>query len=484
VTFASHTAAGRAPYHRGRFISILAAIVSLCACSVGPDYVRPAITSPARWQNSVEAPPSAPDWPSAGWWHQFNSLSLNAMMTEARNANLDIAAAVARIREADDQLRIAGAALLPTVNGNAGASRTRSPYGASAGPNGAPVSISNSFNLGLSASYEIDFWGKNRALRNAAAAAAFQSRFDMRSVQLGIQSSLAGTVFDLIGTRARLEVAHNSLSGAERILAAIHHQREGGIATLLDETQQESEVESERAAIPPLEQQIDQDRIAIALLLGKMPSEVTVPSETLDQIALPLISPGLPSELLARRPDVGSAEQQLIAANANIVVARAQLFPDITLTGAAGFQSVALKNLTQPTGMLDSIGSSLTQIVFDGGRLRGQVSYSRDRYAELLFDYRKAVISAFLDVEGALIVLQKSADEERAQRAYAEKASKANEISQRLLLNGMIDIVTLLNTQRTYYSAQDSLLQARLAHLQAVLGLYRALGGGWDEAAP
>ena len=426
----------------------------------------------------------APDWPSAGWWRLFNSPSLNAMMTEAQTANLDIAAAVARIREADDQLRIAGAALLPAVNGNAGASRTRSPYGAAAGSIGTPLSIGNIFNLGLAASYEIDFWGKTRALRNAAAAAAFQSRFDMRSVQLGIQSSLAGTVFDLIGTRARLEVAEESLAAAERILAAIHHQREGGIATLLDETQQESEVERERAAIPPLEQQIDQDRIAIALLLGKMPNEITVPDELLDQIALPLINPGIPSQLLARRPDVGSAEQQLIAANANITVARAQLFPDITLTGAAGFQSVALKNLTQPTGMLDSIGSSLTQIVFDGGRLRGQVSLSRDRYAELLFAYRKAVISALLDVETALVVLQKSADEEMAQRAYADKASKANEISQRLLLNGMIDITTLLNTQRTYYGAQDSLLQARLAHLQAVLGLYRALGGGWDVGVP
>ena len=461
---------------------VLFSVLVLSACSVGDDYARPDTPHPATWRTDADTPEAAPTWPSATWWQRFETPSLDAVMAAAQQGNFDIAAAAARVRQADDQLRASGAALLPSINASAGGARSRSPFGASAGSSATRAFVGNSFNLGLSASYEIDFWGKNRALQEGAAAASLQSRFDMRSAQLAIQSSVAGTLFDLIGTKARLDVARGSLVGAEKILTALHRQRDSGLATALDETQQESQVESQRAAIPPLEQQIAQDRNTLALLLGGMDGASFDPPERLDQIALPAIMPGLPSELLERRPDVGSAEQQLVAANANITVARAQLFPDITLTGSTGFQSVDLENLARHTALAQSIGGSLAQIIFDGGRIESQVQYSRDRYDELLAGYRKAVLSAFLDVETALTTLRKSVEEEHTQRAYAEKALQANEISQRLLMNGMIDIVTLLNTQRTYYAAEDTLVQARLAHLQAVLGLYRALGGGWGDS--
>ncbi|MEA1672860.1 efflux transporter outer membrane subunit [Nitrospirillum sp. BR 11163] len=456
------------------------AFLLLTACSIGDDYVRPDTPQPTAWRTRLDA---GPGWPSTGWWTRFNTSSLDALMAAAEGANLDVAAATARVRQADDTVRATGASLLPSVNGTAGASRARSPFGASAGTAVSQAPVANSFNLGLSISYDLDLWGKNRAAQEAAAAAAFQSRFDLRSVQLNIQANVAGTLFDLIGTQDRLAVARDALAGAERILTAIRRQRQGGMATALDETQQESQVESQRAAIPPLERQREQDRDTLALLVGRLGEDVPLPTGSLADIALPVIMPGLPSDLLARRPDVGSAEQQLVAAHADITVARAQLFPDITLTGSAGFQSLALRSLVHHTSLVESLGASVVQAVFDGDRLEAQVDYARDKRAEMLAGYRKTVLAAFLDVENALVALQKSAEEKQALQAYADKAVKANEISQRLLLNGTIDIVTVLNTQRTSYSARDGLVQARLAHLQAVLGLYRAMGGGWDTPA-
>ena len=478
------------PLRRLAFFAVASTLL-VAGCSLAEDYQRPEIARPADWRNNVAGAPSTPEWPSADWWRRFGSPRLDRMMTEAETANFDIAAAIARVRQADAQLKIAGAALLPSLGASAGGTRSVAPWGPSANPSwtsaglvhSSTASYSDSFNLGLQASYEIDFWGKNRSLQAAAAASALQSRYDSRTAQLTVQSGLATTYFDLVGQSERLTVARESVANSEGVLAAIHDRVEAGTATALDLAQQESVVAAERATIAPIEQQIRQDANALAILTAKAPEEFALEPETLDAIALPVIRPGLPSDLVRRRPDVNSAEQQLIAANANIGAARAALFPDPTLTASGGFQSIALATLLQPSALAAAWGGSLTQVIFDNGRLEGAVELDRARAEELTADYRKSVISAFADVENALIAIQKTAELEDAQRANVATSRNAYEIAQAQLQGGTVDITTVLNTQKALFSAQDLLVQARLLHLQAVVGLYKALGGGWDEPA-
>jgi len=463
-----------------------ALLASLAACSLADDYLRPATAIPEGWRNSVAA---ASEWPSSEWWHRFGSSRLDRMMTDAERANFDLAAAIARVRQADAQLRIAGATLLPSLGASGGGTRTVSPWGDSTKPSWTSAGMAtaksanyaNSFNLGLAASYEIDFWGKNRSARDAAAAVAIQSRYDSRTVQLGVQTGLSTTYFDLVGQSERLTVARESVANAESVLAAIRDRVEAGTATALDQAQQESVVAAQRATIPPLEQQIRQDSNALAVLTAKSPEDFTVEPEKLADIALPVIRPGLPSSLLARRPDVNSAEQQLIAANANIGAARAALYPDLSLTTNGGVESIALATLFQPSGLFASVGASLTQVIFDNGRLEGQVEFAHARYDELVEDYKKAVLSAFSDVENALVAVQKTGELEAAQRLNVATSRAAFDIAEARLAAGIVDITTVLNTQRTLFSAEDQLVQARLLHLQAVVGLYRAMGGGWDQ---
>ncbi len=463
-------------------LSVAAAAGLLAGCSLADDYVRPLLNLPTTWKNKVAAAPAAPEWPTPDWWQRFRSPRLNEMMAEAQRTNFDIGAAVARVREADAQLRIAGAPLLPSVSATGGGVRERSPYGQSVHssiPTTGAV-VDNTYTLGLSASYEIDFWGKNRSAEDAAVATSMQSRYDARTTQLTVQSSVATTYFDMVGQTERLLVAQETVTNALSVLQAYRDRLEAGTATALDVAQQESVVAVQRATIPPLEQQIRTDENALAVLVGRMPEDLSVQPELLSDVGLPIIQPGLGSDLLVRRPDVQSAEQALISANANIANARAQLFPTIALTGQGGLQSVALSALLQHTSLLTSFGASVVQVIFDNGKLEGGVDYSRARYDELVQTYRKAVVSAFSDVENALVAIQKTAEEEAAQRVNVTTSRNAYEIAQAQLIGGTVDITTVLNTQKSLFSAQDALAQARLAHLQAVVGLYKALGGGWD----
>ncbi len=354
------------------------AVLALAACSVGPAYKRPDIPPPAQWR---EAPPNdaAAVWPSADWWHGFGSQTLDDLIAEAQRSNDDLAAAIARVEEADAQARIAGAALLPSVDFGADASRQRAQV-AGVGPQ-----TFNSFSPVLSASYELDFWGKNRALRAAARATALASHFDKETVALTVISSVASTYFQALEFRDRLQVARDNLANGEKILHGLQLEQTAGIATGLDVAQQETAVALLRAAIPPLQQQFRQAVSALAVLLGKTPESIDVDTR---HAQCPLTSPqvvdGLPSSLLARRPDVAESEQQLISANANITVARAALFPSIQLTASGGYASSALASLINPVSRVWDVSAGLTQPIFHGGALRGQVAFSDARYRELL----------------------------------------------------------------------------------------------------
>ena len=460
---------------------IFAGAFLLAGCDVGKKYQRPTLDVPAAYRATPQSAVAA--WPSKDWWRGFRSAELNSLIDEARERNFDIAAAIARVRQADAQVRIAGAALLPTVTGTGSA--TWEHAGLGTGTVASPVSLGNAsvdlhnYSTIVNASYELDFWGRNRAARQSAVASAMFSRFDQQTVALTVVTDVATTWFTALAFADRLAVARGNLAAAEQTLAVIRGRFDAGTATALDIAQQEALVAGERATIPNLANQMEQQVIALGILTGQPPERVSVRPNTLTKLALPPVASGLPSELLARRPDIASAEAQLVAQNFNITVARAAFFPSITLTGSAGYQAAALNRLVMPGGALAFLTAGLTLPIFDGGILLGQLEQAKGRYDELLADYRKAVVQAFTDVDTALTAWRFTTEQEALQVVAVAAAQRAADIARAQMAAGTVDITTVLTSETTLFADQDLLVQVRLARAQALLNLYNALGGGW-----
>jgi NodT family efflux transporter outer membrane factor (OMF) lipoprotein len=420
--------------------------------------------------------------PSTVWWRGFRSKELSDLIEESLTSNLDIAAAVARIVQADAQSRISGAALLPAVTLNGSATRSR--------PSQATGSIQTSttgrseritYSASLSASYEIDFWGKNRAALRAAEETAAATRFDREVVALSTVVSVANAYFQVLASQDRLRVARRNLAAAQRVYRLIDERFKAGTASALDTAQQESLLNTQRASIPPLVLTLQQNIATLAVLIGRPPERVKVRGGSMNQLSFPRIAAGLPSELLTQRPDIREAEAQLAAANANVYAARAALLPSITLTGEGGTQSRVLKSLLSPQSLFYNIAGGLTQPIFEGGRLLGALDQQKGRQDELLQLYRKAVVNGFADVDRALSGVQQNTARERLQRDVVTSSRRAFDIAETRLRAGAVDLVTVLNTQQTLFQAEDTLAQARLARLQAFVSLYQALGGGWQK---
>jgi outer membrane protein, multidrug efflux system len=459
-----------------RFAAVLSGCLFLLlnACSVGPAYKRPDIAPPSKWHEST-GPDAATVWPAADWWHGFGSPQLDQFIGEAQSSNDDLAAAIARVTQADAQVRIAGAALLPSLDLGAAATRQRAQV------TGLGPQVFNIFNPQLTASYELDFWGKNRALRSSAQAAAVASRYDQQTIALTVVSSVATTYFVVLELRDRVHVARQNLENGQKVLQGLRLEQTAGIATGLDVAQQETAVALLDAAIPPLLQQLRQTIDALAVLLGKTPESLDIDEGTLTALTRPPVVEGLPSQLLARRPDVAEAEQQLIAANADITVARAALFPSIQLTGSGGYSSAALSGLISPVNQVYAFSAGLTQPIFHAGALRAQVALNNARYTELLADYHKTVISAFGNVEDALVAAQQSLEQQSRQQEAVDKAQRAFQFAQIQMQAGIVNILTVLNTENALFSAQDELVQIQFLHLQSLVDLFTALGGGWQQ---
>lgn len=433
------------------------------------DKPEPGLDIPQAYDRSSRNPAIAEAaLPPLDWWRGFRSRELSQIIEETREANLDIAAAVARIVQADAQARIAGSSLLPSIGLDANAVRSHQ-----------AETNSKVVNASLSASYEIDFWGKNRATLRAAEQAAVASRYDREVVGLAIVSSAANAYFQVLAAQDRLQVNRENVASASRVLNLIQQRLNAGTASALDTAQQESLLNSQRAALPSLEQTLTQNRNALALLLARSPESVRIRGGSLRSIAYPRVTPGLPSELLAQRPDIREAEAFLAAANANVENARAQFLPSISITAEGGYSSAVLKTLLRPESALYNVGAGLTQPIFDGLRLQGNLDLTKGRQDELLQNYRKSVISGFVDVENALDAVRQATLRERLQREVVTSSQRAFDISEQRLNQGTIDLVTVLQTQQTLFQAQDNLVQARLAHVQAIVSLYQALGGGW-----
>jgi len=455
--------------------------VPLGGCWINGTPPEPGLDIPAVYSAGPKKPSLADAaTPSLDWWRGFRSRELTTIVDDANAANLDIAAAVARIVQADAQSRIAGAALLPQVglNGDATHSRASQSTGSTTGTSFGGSERDN-LSASLTASYEIDFWGKNRFALRAQEETAIASRFDRDVVALTTVVTAANSYFQVLAAQDRLRVARQNLVSAKRVANLIAQRLAAGTASALETAQQQSVVDTINASIPPLEQTLAQYKNVLAVLMARSPESVRIRGGSLNALAVPRVTPGLPSELLAQRPDIREAEAQLASANANVSNARAQFLPSITLTGEGGYQSAILKTLLRPESAFYTMTAGLTQPIFEGGRLLGNLDLQTGRQDELLQNYRKTVISGFSDVETALTNIRQTALRERLQRAVVESSRRAFDISEQRLREGTIDLVTVLQTQQTLYSAQDTLVVARLAHFQAIVSLYQALGGGW-----
>jgi multidrug efflux system outer membrane protein len=459
-------------------LTVLALSPVLSGCILGSERPELNLEVPAGYR---EGSPRAPDAavPALDWWQGFRSAELTSLMQDAQVFNLDIAVAVAQIVQADAQVGTSGAALLPSVTGNGTAEREHAAAGSSGVSGlGGPTDFSQ-YNLGLTASYMVDFWGKNRATLYAAEENATVARYNREVVTLTTIVTVANTYFQVLAAQDQLRVARRNLAAAERILVLIKQQFAGGTASQLDLSQQEALVSTERAAIPPLEVTLRQSIAALALLVARAPANFNVKGGGIAQIAIPRVTPGLPSELLYQRPDVRQAEAQLAASNFSVESARAAFFPQIQLTATTGVQSAALASLFGPGAWFYTLAAGVTQPIFDGFLLESQLKQAKGVQLQYLQAYRKAVLSAFADVEKALVALAQFTLQERLQIEAVRNSQKAFDVSETQLRAGTVNLITVLQTQQTLLIAENTLAQVRLSKLLAASSLFQALGGGW-----
>lgn len=465
-------------YQLGFVVSLAATLAGCNLATVRPDGVEPAL--PAAYDN---ARPAAGLNISTDWVALFGSRELTGLASQLLDRNFDLDAAAARIGQAQAQAVAAGAALYPQIGADASASRSRTPGTLRSMEPPFEASIGNRFGLGLTASYALDFWGRNRALAEAGKLSAVATRFDYETVAITNLVALCNAYFQMLVAQDRLRIARENIRIAERALSALRARLDAGTGTALDVAQQETVLANQRASVPTLEQQLRQNRNLVAILAGSTPESLKAKGGALRALALPSVRPGLPSELLLRRPDIAAAEARLAAAQANIAAARAAFFPSINLTAQASLESIALRNLLRPEALALSVASGLTQPIFDGYNLQAQLENNRARWLELLANYRKSIVTSLGDVENALIAVRKTAEAEAMRARAVDAARRAQDLTEQRLREGTIDVITLLTTQQSLFSAQDALALARYQRLLASLGLFQALGGGFDKRA-
>lgn len=439
-----------------------------CASVTTSPVPSPNVAMPAAYEEA--AAPAAGAAVPADWWKAFDAEQLSQLVAEALQASPDLAIASERVQQAEAAVRVAGASLFPAVDAQARTSRQTG--------NG----NFDSSSAGLTASYELDVWGRNGSLARSAQSSAQGSRFDRETVRLSLVAGVANAYFEVLALRSRLAIARENLGIAERVLGVVEARYKNGAASGLDLSRQRTAVETVRAALPALELQERQTLAALAILIGRTPEGFRLEDKALASVDVPSIVPGLPSDVLTRRPDVASAEASLVAANADLAAARAALFPSISLTGAAGKASDALLSLAGAPGATLSVAASVLQPIFDGGRLRAQRSIAESRERELVQSYRAAILAALGDVEKALAATSRTAEQEQLQSRVVEEARKSLSLAEIRYKEGADDLLSTLDAQRTLFQAQDQLASLRLSRLEAAVALYKALGGSWQDS--
>jgi NodT family efflux transporter outer membrane factor (OMF) lipoprotein len=458
-------------------VGVFCVIHILSGCTLESEKPDLALDTPGKYRAARGASEAAV--PKLDWWRGFRSRELVALIEDAQAHNFDIAVAVAQIRQADAQVLIAGAPLFPTINLNNNASVSKSSSATGSGGGGG---VNKLFATSLSASYVLDFWGKNQSTLVAVEENAVASRYNREVITLTTISTVAATYFQILGAQDRLRILRKDVADSSHILDLIMQQFNAGTVSQINVAQQQSLVASLRASIPPVEEILQQNLSALAVLVGRAPERFNARGGSMMQVTVPRVTPGLPSELLNQRPDLRQAEALLSAANYDVHAARAAFFPSIQLTAQTGFQSAALKTLFGPGAWFYTAAASLTQPIFDGGLLEGQLELQLGLRQQLLQTYRRDVLSAFSDVEKALIALEQTSLQEKYQREAVLASQMAFYLSEQQLSEGTVNLVTLLQTEQTLFQAEDALLLVQLSRLLAGVSLFQALGGGWSPA--
>jgi outer membrane protein, multidrug efflux system len=447
----------------------------LSGCTLESEKPDLALDTPGKYRAAHGAADAAV--PKLDWWRGFRSRELVTLIEAAQAHNFDIAVAVAQIRQADAQVLIAGAPLFPAfdLNNNASVGRSSSATGSGSGGG-----VNRLFATSLSASYVLDFWGKNQSTLVAVEENAVASRYNREVVTLTTICTVAATYFQILGAQDSLRILRRDVEDSSHILDLIMQQFSAGTVSQVNVAQQQSLVATLRASIPPLEVTLQQNLAALALLIGRSPERFVARGGSMMEVSVPRVTPGLPSELLNQRPDLRQAEALLSAANYDVHAARAAFFPSIQLTAQTGFQSAALKTLFGPGAWFYTAAASLTQPIFDGGLLEGQLELQLGLRQQLLQTYRKDVLSAFTDVEKALVALEQTGLQEKYEREAVLASEIAFHLSEQQLREGTVNLVTLLQTELTLFQNQSTLVQVQLSRLLAAVSLFQALGGGWS----
>ena len=459
----------------------LAGVLVVAGCApVGPDYHRPAVSLPSTYPDEAVKREKVPLAGQDRWWTIYHDTQLDGLMQKALADNLDLQQAIARIEEADANMRIAGSAFLPEIDiGSTGSHSKVSTRNANS--QFIPQAVQDKLHFALSTSFEIDFWGKFRRAREAARAEALGSRYARDTVELSMTSLIADTYFTLRSLDVQIAVTESTLKSRSETLDLVRKQLASGIATDLDVNQA---VDSEAAAASQLKSLTQQRALAahqIGLLTGHPGLMIAPSSGDVETLPAPPIPPvGLPSSLLARRPDVREAEQSLIAANAQIGVARAAMFPTISLTGNLGTESAELATLLASGSEIWSIGYGLTLPIFDGGRLKAATEIKVAQMKQALAAYQKSAQSAFREVADALTTAETAAAQEKDLATRVEANTNALRIAQARYRSGYSSFLEVLDAQRTLNEAQLAFINNRQTRLTANVDLIKALGGGWQ----
>ena len=451
----------------------------LSGCTMGPNYKRPTVAVPPAYRGIAPDAPAQTESASLGdqkWWDVFQDEQLRSLVRTALQQNYDLRIAASRILEARAQLGITRADQFPTVSGGAGITDVRT-----AQSKFLPAFETSSAQVNVSAAWELDFWGKYRRSTEAARANLLATEWARQEVASTLVANVAAAYFQLRALDLQLEISKRTLDSRQESLRLTRLLANGGSTSLLDVRQAEQLVFTASAEIPALEQQIEQQENFLSILLGRNPGNIARGQTLIEQHHPPEVPAGLPSSLLERRPDIRQAEQQLVAANAEIGVARAAYFPQISLNGNGGLQSSALTNLfTGPAGAW-SFGASLTQPIFTAGKISSGVRLAKARQQTATLFYQQSIQGAFRSVSDALIGYRKTREFSSHQQELFESAQDAARLSHLRYNGGVTGYLEVLTNETNSFSAELGLVQARLNELLAVVQLYEALGGGWQQ---
>lgn len=460
-------------------LAICVVVLSLAGCAVGPNYKRPTVNVPQTYRGMTDEEAAKSDSASLGdqkWWEVFQDQQLQQLIRTALQQNYDVRIAAARVLAAQAQVGITRADQLPSATAGGSGTNQRNP---AMGP--IPSFEQTIGRVTASATWELDFWGRYRRATEAARARLLASEWARQEVNATLVANVANAYFQLRELDLELDVTKRALASRKESLQLTQTLEEHGINSILDVRQAEQLVYTAAAEIAALERRIEQQENLLSILLGNNPAAIPRGIELTGQLHAPEVPAGLPSSLLERRPDIRQAEQQLIAANAQIGVARSAYFPEISLTATPGFQSSALTSLFSGPSGLWTFSGSITQPLFIAGRLRSGVRLTEAQQQEALLSYQRTIQGAFREVSDALVAYRRDQEFRTQQELLARSAQDAAQLSGMRYKSGTTSYLEVLTNETNYFSAELGLAQARLNELLALVQIYQALGGGWQQ---